>query len=146
MTIFKILACFIKKKVEYVACIIFLLEFMDSSTPLNPTALKPTQAENSGLSLILWPESFLGGLTDSLLTSAASSSSLTSPSSVLLRLLGSFFPYKKRRKMMFNSTSPVILEVWGQILWLMLKEFKLLSLKLCSQREITFCYKDLWSS
>lgn len=97
------------KKKSRVACIIFLLEFMDSSTPLNPTALKPTQAENSGLSLILWPESFLGGLTDSLLTSAASSSSLTSPSSVLLRLPESFFPYRKKEKCLIVI---VILGVW----------------------------------
>lgn len=113
---------------------------MDSSTPLNPTALKPTQAENSGLSLILWPESFLGGLTDSLLTSAASSSSLTSPSSVLLRLPESFFPYRKK-KIMFNSDSnygglrPNIM-----VTSVILKEFKLLSL--CGQRDITFCNKN----
>lgn len=111
---------------------------MDSSTPLNPTALKPTQAENSGLSLILWPESFLGGLTDSLLTSAASSSSLTSPSSVLLRLPESFFPYRKKKLCLIVI---VIMGVWGQMVTsVILKEFKLLSL--CGQRDITFCNKN----
>lgn len=45
---------------------------------------------------------------------------------------------KKEEKLCLTVLVYIILGVWGQILWLMLKEFKLL----CSQREITFCYKD----
>ena len=77
--------------IKNTSCI--LLEFIDSSIPLKLTALKPTQSENSGESLILWSVFELEGLTTLLLaTSAASSSSLTSPSSPLLWPLGSFFP------------------------------------------------------
>jgi hypothetical protein len=70
----------------------FLLELMDSCTPLNPTALNPTQSEKSGDNLILWSDFFFGGWTASLLTSAASSSSLTSPSSPPSCVRGSLLP------------------------------------------------------